>query len=44
MKKEMTLKTKRLLLRPMPIGELEEKIQSMEDNEMRQAYQEMLDG
>lgn len=44
MKKEMTLKTKRLLLRPMPIGELEEKIQSMEDNELRQAYQEMLDG
>ena len=44
MKKEITMRTKRLLLRPMPVGELEEKIQSMADDELRQAYQEMLDG
>ena len=39
MKKEITLKTRRLLLRPMPVGELEEKIQSMAYDELRQAYQ-----
>lgn len=44
MKKEITLKTKRLLLRPMPLGELEQKVQSMAQGELRQAYQEMLDG
>lgn len=44
MKKEITLKTKRLLLRPMPMGELEQKIQSMAQGELRQAYQEMLEG
>ena len=28
----------------MPIGELEQKVRSMADGELRQAYQEMLDG
>ena len=42
-KKEITLKTKRLLLRPMPMGRLEQKIQEDPDPEMRKAYGEMRD-
>lgn len=42
MKKEITLKTKRLLLRPMAMERLEEKVRRDPDPEMRKAYGEML--
>lgn len=42
-KKEITLKTKRLLLRPMSMERLERKIQEDPDPEMRKAYGEMRD-
>lgn len=42
MKKEITLKTKRLLLRPMAMERLEEKVSGDPDPEMRKAYGEML--
>lgn len=42
--KEMKLKTKRLILRPMPVAELDKKVLMQEDGELRQAYSEMLDG
>ena len=42
MKNEMMLKTKRLLLTPMPMEKLEQKAQNDPDPEMRKAYGEML--
>ena len=42
MKNEMILKTKRLLLTPMPMEKLEQKAQNDPDPEMRKAYGEML--
>lgn len=44
MAKEIQLKTKRLILTPTPLVELERKVLMMEDGEERQAYQQMLDG
>lgn len=41
---KVKLKTKRLYLMPMPIEELDKKVLLMEDGELRQAYQEMLNG
>lgn len=43
MKKEIKLKTKRMLLMPMGVEELEERIRKS-DEELRQAYSEMLHG
>lgn len=43
MKQEPTLKTKRMLLRPMSMERLEQKIQEDRDPEMRKAYREMRD-
>ena len=43
MKKEITLKTKRMLLRPMAMERLEQKIKEDKDPEMRKAYGEMRD-
>lgn len=43
-KKEIQLKTKRLLLSPMSDEEMEQLIQKTTDEELKQAYQEMLDG
>lgn len=42
--KEIKLKTKRLVLSPMPLVELERKVLLMEEGENREAYQQMLDG
>lgn len=42
MKNEIMLKTKRLLLTPMPMEKLERKVQNDPDPEMRKAYGEML--
>ena len=44
MAKEIQLKTKRLILTPTPLVELERKVLLMDDGEDRQAYQQMLDG
>ena len=44
MAKEIKLKTKRLTLTPMLLGELDRKVLLMEEGEERQAYQQMLDG
>ena len=38
MKNEIMLKTKRLLLTPMPMEKLEQKVQNDPDPEMRKAY------
>ena len=42
MKNETMMKTKRLLLKPMPMEKLEEKVRNDPDPEMRKAYGEML--
>ena len=42
--KELEIKTKRLTLRPMPDGEIEALIARIDDDELRAAYGEMLDG
>lgn len=39
MAKEIQLKTKRLILTPTPLVELERKVLLMDDGEDRQAYQ-----
>ncbi|MGM9603645.1 MAG: hypothetical protein ACI3XG_01125 [Faecousia sp.] len=44
MAKEIKLKTRRLTLTPMLLGELDRKVLLMEEGEERQAYQQMLDG
>ncbi len=44
MAKQILLKTKRLILTPTPLAELERKVLTMDDGEDRQAYQQMLDG
>ena len=44
MAKEIILKTKRLILRPMPLKELEQKILQMAQGEERKAYTQMLEG
>lgn len=44
MAREIIIKTKRLILTPMEVGELERKVSQMEEGALRQAYQEMLDG
>ena len=44
MKKEIVIKTKRLLLSPMSDGRMEQLIDSTEDASLKQAYTEMLDG
>ncbi len=43
-KKEIQLKTKRLLIAPMSDEEMKQLIQKTTDEELKQAYQEMLDG
>lgn len=40
----MKLKTKRLVLEPMTLQELEQAYQTEQDTEMKKAYQDMLDG
>lgn len=42
--KEIEVKTKRMTLRPMTDGEIETLIESMDSDELRTAYREMLDG
>lgn len=44
MAKEIKLKTRRLILSPMELGELEDRVNQMEPGELRQAYEEMLEG
>ena len=44
MMKTMEVKTKRLTLRPMPDGEIEALMERIDDEELRTAYSEMLDG
>ena len=44
MAKKLMLKTKRLTLTPMDVEALDRKVLLMEEGELRQAYQEMLDG
>lgn len=44
MKKETMMKTKRLLLKPMPLEKLEKKVSQLADPELKKAYGEMLDG
>lgn len=44
MANEIILKTKRLILRPMPLKDLEQRALQMEAGEEREAYTEMLDG
>lgn len=41
--KKIELKTKRLILRPMTIAELDKTVLMQEDGELRQAYSEMLE-
>ena len=44
MAKDIAIKTKRLMLSPMNLEALEKKVLAMEEGELRQAYQEMLEG
>ena len=44
MMKELEIKTKRMTLRPMPDGEIEALMERIDDDELRAAYGEMLDG
>lgn len=44
MAKEIKLKTRRLILSPMELGELEDRVNQMEPGALRQAYEEMLEG
>lgn len=44
MANEIILKTKRLILRPMPLKELEQRVLQMAEGEEREAYTEMLEG
>lgn len=44
MAKDIAIKTKRLMLSPMNLEALEKKVLLMEEGELRQAYQEMLEG
>lgn len=44
MAREILIKTKRLILSPMPAEELEKRIREMPEGELRQAYGEMLEG
>ena len=44
MANEIILKTKRLILRPMPLKDLEQRVLQMEAGEEREAYTEMLEG
>ena len=42
--KELEIKTKRMTLRPMPDSEIEALMERIDDDELRAAYGEMLDG
>ena len=42
--KEVEIKTKRMTLRPMPDGEIETLMERIDDDDLRAAYGEMLDG
>lgn len=44
MMKELEIKTKRMTLRPMPDSEIEALMERIDDDELRAAYGEMLDG
>lgn len=44
MKNETMMKTKRMLLKPMPLEKLENQVSRMEAPELKKAYGEMLDG
>lgn len=44
MAREIMIKTKRLIITPMPTDELEKRILEMPQGELRQAYGQMLDG
>lgn len=44
MMKELEIKTKRMTLRPMPDSEIEALMEHIDDDELRAAYGEMLDG